>query len=97
MPNPHSPKPEDILGTWFLSLLAGHRRYAQMNAIRFDGVMSELLGMTRVVAEDPVRRFLKAIDEESGRQWRHTHLDACVAPLLSAPWLVDIGVTVKPL
>ena len=33
---PHSSKPEAILGTWFLSLLAGHRRYAHMNALRFD-------------------------------------------------------------
>ena len=34
-----------------------------MNAIRFDGVMPQLLGRQRVVAEDTVRRFLKAIDE----------------------------------
>ena len=94
---PHGSKRGDILGTWFLSLLAGHRRYAHMNAIRFDGVMPELLGMDQVVAEDTVRRFLKAIDEESGEQWLQTHLDACVEPLLSAPWICDVDVTVKPL
>lgn len=58
---PHGSRCEDILGTWFLSLLAGHRRYAHMNAIRFDGVMPDLLGMQRAVAEDTVRRFLKVI------------------------------------
>lgn len=94
---PHGSRREDILGTWFLSLTAGHRRYAHMNAIRFDGVMPDLLGMNRVVSEDTVRRFLKAIDEEPGRQWLQTHLDACVEPLLSAPWLLDVDVTVKPL
>lgn len=94
---PHGSKTQDIVGTWFLSLLAGHRRYARMNAIRFDGVMPELPGMTRVVAEDTVRRFLKAIEEERGINWLQTHLDACVAPLRSAPWILDVDVTVKPL
>ncbi len=94
---PHGLRREDILGTWVLSLLAGHRRYAHMNAIRFDGVMPELLGMHRVVAEDTVRRFLKAIDETAGRDWLQSHLDACIQPLLSAPWILDVEVTVKPL
>ncbi|MHB1587509.1 MAG: transposase [Acidiferrobacteraceae bacterium] len=93
----HGSKPQDILGTWFLSLLAGHRRYAHINAIRFDGVIPELLGMHRVVAEDTVRRFLKTIDETPGINWLQTHLDACVAPLCSAPWILDVDVTVKPL
>ena len=42
---PHGSRREDIVGTWFLSLLAGHRRYAHMNAIRFDRVIPDLLGM----------------------------------------------------
>ncbi len=32
-----------------------------------------------------------------GINWLQTHLDACVAPLLSAPWILDVDVTVKPL
>ncbi|MDI3465578.1 MAG: hypothetical protein OJF50_004399 [Nitrospira sp.] len=94
---PQGSRREDILGTSVLSLLAGHRRYAHMNAIRFDGVMPELLGMHRVVTEDTVRRFLKAIDETAGMDWLQSHLDACVQPLLSAPWILDVDVTVKPL
>lgn len=82
---PHGSRREDILGTWFLSLLAGHRRYAHMNAIRFDGVMPDLLGMHSAVAEDTVRRFLKAIDETPGMNWLQTHLNACVEPLYHPP------------
>jgi hypothetical protein len=37
-------------------MLAGHRRYAHISALRFDGVLPELLGMTKVVSEDSVRR-----------------------------------------
>lgn len=88
---------EDIVGTGVLALLAGHRRYAHMNAIRFDGVMPDLLGMHRVVAEDTVRRFLKAIDEPAGLDWLQSHLDAYVHPLLSVLWILDVDVTVKPL
>ena len=29
--------------------------------------------------------------------WLQTHLDASVLPLLAAPWMLDIDVTVKPL
>jgi hypothetical protein len=32
----------DVLGTWFLSILAGHHRYAHITALRCDGV--SLLG-----------------------------------------------------
>jgi hypothetical protein len=46
----HGSLREAILGTWFPSLLTGHRRYAYMNAIRFDGVMPDLLSMDRAVA-----------------------------------------------
>ena len=45
--------------------------------------MPELLGIHSVVAEDTVRRFLKAIDEAPGMNWLQAHLDTCVAPLLS--------------
>jgi hypothetical protein len=94
---PHRSTTQDILGTWFLSLLAGHRRYAHINAIRFDGVIPDLLGMKRVVAEDTVRRYLKVMQEHAGMSWLQKHLDGCVEPLLSAPWLLDVDVTVKPL
>lgn len=42
-------------------------------------------------------RGLTAIEEEAGQSWCQQHLDASVWPLLSAPWIMDIDVTVKPL
>ena len=88
---------KDILGTLFLAVLAGHRRYAHITTIRADGVMPGLLGMDKVVSEDTVRRALAAIAEEQGRQWLQEHLDASVRLLLAAPWILDVDVTVKPL
>src|ERR1039457_2042829 len=44
----NAPAKRDVLGTLLLSVLAGHWRYAHINAIRADGVNPELLGMTKV-------------------------------------------------
>jgi len=60
--SPNGSSPRDIVGTWLLSILSGHWRYAHVSAIRADGVNPGLLGMNGVVAEDTLRRALKAID-----------------------------------
>ena len=54
--SPNAPQKRDVLGTTLLSVLAGHRRYAHITSLRCDGVNPELLGMTKVVSEDAVRR-----------------------------------------
>jgi hypothetical protein len=61
----NAPQKRDVLGTILLSLLAGHWRYAQIGAIRGDGVNPGLPGMTKVASEDSVRRAMKALDKES--------------------------------
>ena len=94
---PHGSRTQDIIGTWFLSVLAGHRRYAHIAALRVDALSPQLLGLTTVVSEDTVRRALIAMDEVAGRTWMQTHLDASVWPLLNAPWILDVDVTIKPL
>jgi hypothetical protein len=37
------------------------------------------------------------IDEAAGVTWLRTHLDYCVWPVLSEPWVLDIDSTIKPL
>jgi hypothetical protein len=95
--SPNAPKTRDVLGTAMLSMLAGHKRYAHMAALRGDAVLPELLDMTKIVSEDSVRRAFAAIDEEAGATWLRRHLDHAVEPLLSEPWILDIDTTVKPL
>ena len=51
-------KKRDVLGTWFLSILAGHDRYAHITALRGDGVSPQILGMSEIVSEDAMRRAL---------------------------------------
>jgi hypothetical protein len=95
--SPNQSSRRDILGTWLLSILSGHWRYAHVSTIRADGVNPKLLGMSAVVAEDTVRRALKAIDERLGAQWLSRHLGRTVLGLLDAPWILDVDVTIKPL
>jgi Transposase DDE domain group 1 len=95
--SPNAPQKRDVIGTIFLSVLAGHSRYAHMTTVRCDPVNPPLLGMTQTVSEDAVRRGLDKIDEEAGENWVQGHLDYTTRPLLSEPWILDIDTTVKPL
>jgi hypothetical protein len=95
--SPNAPRTRDILGTLLLSTLAGHYRYAHVTALRCDSVNPQLLGMSKVVSEDSLRRNLTKIAEADGLDWLQSHLDYCTTPLLSEPWILDVDTTVKPL
>jgi hypothetical protein len=95
--SPNAPETIDVIGTWLLSVLAGHKRYAHITALRSDSVLPELMGMTRIISEDAVRRGLTMIAENGGTAWLDRHIDACVLPLFGEPYVIDIDTTVKPL
>ncbi|HEY5852014.1 MAG TPA: transposase, partial [Lysobacter sp.] len=85
----------NVLGTAVLSILCGHWRYAHMSAVRGDTLNPRLLGMSGTVSEDVVRRAMKRIEEGSGLAWLSGELRACIEPVLSQPWILDIDVTIK--
>jgi hypothetical protein len=95
--SPNAPRKRDVLGTVLLSVLAGHRRYAHVTALRCDAANPPLLGMSKVASEDALRRALAKIDEGTGMEWLQGHLDYCVRPLLEEPWVLDVDATIKPL
>ena len=95
--SPNAPAKADVLGTILLSVLAGHRRYAHITALRFDGVNPQLLGMTKVCSEDSVRRAFRDVEAPECTAWLTRHLRISYEPLLKEPWILDIDSTVKPL
>jgi hypothetical protein len=95
--SPNAPSKAEVLGTWLLSMLAGHRRYSHVTTIRCDGINPGLLGMRKVISEDALRNALKRIPEAEGTAWLDTHLADSVAPLLDAAWILDTDTTIKPL
>jgi hypothetical protein len=44
-----------------LSILDGHCRYAHVGALRGDGVAPSILGMSKIIGDDSLRRALGAI------------------------------------
>ena len=62
--SPNAPSKSEVLGTWLLSMLAGHRRYAHVMAIRCDGINPGLLGMRKILSEDALCNALKRIPKE---------------------------------
>ncbi|MDH3693676.1 MAG: transposase [Gammaproteobacteria bacterium] len=93
----NAPKKVDVLGSFLLSILAGHNRYAHMTSLLSDRVNAKLLGMNKVVSDDSARRALLKIEEAEGVGWLQQHLQHCYGPLLQEPWILDCDTTVKPL
>jgi hypothetical protein len=93
----NAPGKRDVLGTLLLGLLAGHRRYAHITALRGDAVAAAALGMNRVVSEDALRRAMQRIDDEASQAWMRPSLMHSVREALDRPWVLDIDASIKPL
>lgn len=53
--SPNAPGKRDVLGTWLLSILAGHKRYAHITGLRGDALSPQILGMEKIISEDAPR------------------------------------------
>ncbi len=93
----NAPDKRDVLGTLMLDLLAGHRRYAHITALRGDAVAAQALGMNKVVSEDALRRALERIDEAASTAWMRPALMHSVREVLDKPWVLDVDASIKPL
>lgn len=93
----NAPKERDVLGTLVLSILNGQTRYAHINALRGDRVGAEVLGVSKIVSEDSVRRSLKRGTPEAWDKWLSDQERRVYEPLLSEPYVLDIDNTVKVL
>ena len=87
----------DVHGTWFLSILAGHHRYSHITGLRGDGVSPQILGMSKIVSEDSLRRALARMTADESQNWLRPQLLASVQGALDTPWILDIDTTVKTL
>ena len=90
-------QPRDVLDTLLLGILSGHHRYARLSALRGDDLAPRLLGLGAIVSEDCVRRALKRIGPNEGRDWLLRHLDQACHHFLDTKWMLDIDVTIKPI
>jgi hypothetical protein len=93
----NAPGKRDVLGTLVLAMLAGHKRYAHVTALRGDTVAAQALGMNKIVSEDALRRALARLDEAASAAWMRPALLRSVRDALDRPWVLDIDASIKPL
>ena len=95
--SPNAPSNHDVLGTWLLAILAGHRRYAHITGLRGDAVSPQMLGMNKIISEDAMRRAIACLSEPAAQDWLQSHLMASTQAALATDWILDIDTTIKPL
>ncbi|MFZ3141275.1 transposase [Polaromonas sp.] len=95
--SPNAPGKRDVLGTWLLSILAGHKRYAHITGLRGDALSPQILAMEKIISEDALRRALARMRAEQSQAWLVPQLLGSVQAALSTPWILDIDTTIKPL
>jgi len=95
--SPNAPGKRDVLGTWLLAILAGHKRYTHITGLRGDALSAQVLGMNKIISEDALRRALARMSAEQSQGWLAPQLLGSVQAALSTPWILDIDTTIKPL
>ncbi len=68
--SPNAPDKRAVLAMLLLSVLAGQRRYAHIDALRTDTLTPTLLGVSKLVSEDSARRAFQP-SGDSRSQTRH--------------------------
>ena len=86
--SPNAPTVVNILGTWLLSMLDGQRRYAHVTGLRGDAVAPAILGMTKIISDESLRRALAHLAPEQARRGSDEERAARAAPLArSTAWM----------
>ena len=93
----NAPSKIGVLGSFVLSILSGHRRYAHLANLQSDRVNAQLLGMSKIISDDSAIRALRRLPQDEAIEWMQAHLLGCCHPLLNHPWILDADVTIKPL
>ena len=80
-----------------LSIVAGGRRYAHVNALRHDGITPALLGLSKICSDDSARRALETLNRTKADAWRKHHLTFPLHPVMQEDWILDTDTMVKPI
>ena len=86
--SPNAPTVVNILGTWLLSVLDGQRRYAHVTGLRGDAVAPEILGMSKIISDESLRRALAHLAPEQAKRCSDQERAARAAQLAkSTAWM----------
>ena len=86
--SPNAPAVVNVLGTWLLSILDGQRRYAHVTGLRGDEVAPQILGMSKIVSDESLRRALAHLAPSQPRRCGEEERAARAAQLAkSTAWM----------
>ena len=86
--SPNAPKIRDVLGTWLLSILDGQRRYAHVTGLRGDAVAPQILGMSKIISDESLRRALAHLAPlQEGRYSEEEHARREAQLAKSVAWM----------
>jgi len=87
--SPNAPAKVDVLGTWLLSILDGQRRYAHICGLRGDEVVPQILGMSKIVSDESLRRALGALAPCTPKRSDEAKRAACAEQLSKSTLWMD--------
>lgn len=87
--SPNAPAITDVLGTWLLSILDGQRRYAHISGLRGDEVLPQILGMSKIVSDESLRRALGALAPNTPKRCDEAQRTARAAQLSKSTLWMD--------
>lgn len=93
--SPNAPKVRDVVGTIVLAILAGYRRHRHVERPGNDAACADLLGMSKVMSDESVRRALKRCGEAELDAWLTRHEREVVESLLRFDYVMDVDSTVR--
>ena len=86
--SPNAPKIRDVLDTWLLSILDGQRRYAHIAGLRGDTVAPQILGMSKIISDESLRRALAHLAPlQEGRYTEEEHARRAEQLAKSVAWM----------
>ena len=86
--SPNAPAVVDVLGTWLLSILDGQRRYAHVTGLRGDAVAPQILGMTKIISDESLRRGLAHLAPDQSKRCGQAERSARATQLAkSTAWM----------
>lgn len=91
--SPNSPRLAEVVGTLLLTILTGGRRFLHAASVRCDPVVTEVLGMRRVLSHEAVRRAIAREGRPQVLEWLRQRLLVAAGPVLDRPWILDEDVT----
>ena len=93
--SPNAPDVRNVVGTAVLAILAGFTRYCHIERLRRDAACAALLGLTKIVSDESLRRGLKKCDEATLDSWLARHERESCEPLLQYDYVMDVDNSVK--